>query len=109
MTATEKFAGTIPSEKLIQRIASHLDVIGDPTRLKILYAIAGGEVGLTELSRATAFSMPAVSHHLRLLKDKGLIRKRKDGVKVFYRLVDSCLLDVLYIARRHIEEEHTGR
>ena len=96
----------IPEQKIITAVASHLEVIGDPTRLTILYALADHEQCVTELSEITGFSLPAVSHHLRILKDKGFVIKRKQGIKVYYQLVDSCIRQVIAIARGHIEENH---
>ena len=101
-----KLQQTIPEDRVIETIANHLEVIGDPTRLKILYVLSIGEAYVSELAEFTGLSLPAVSHHLRILKDKMLVIKKKTGVKVFYRLMDQCLLDVLAIARRHIEEDH---
>ena len=96
----------LPKGKMIAEVASHLEVMGDPTRLKILYVLSEGEVSVSNLADITGYTPPAVSHHLRILLNKGLVRKRKEGIQVFYRLVDSCILDVLSIARNHVEEQH---
>lgn len=95
-----------PSDKTIESVASHLEVMGNTTRLKIMYHLLSHEMGVLELSELLEMSMPAISHHLRVLKDKDIVTKRHSGKNVFYKLEDPCLIQVLDLARVHIEEHH---
>jgi ArsR family transcriptional regulator, lead/cadmium/zinc/bismuth-responsive transcriptional repressor len=97
---------TLPSDGVITAVGAHLEMMGDPTRLKLLYALEDRERSVQELASMLEMSMPAVSHHLRLLRGRELIDRRKEGARVYYRLVDVCLKDVLRIAREHVEEHH---
>ncbi len=96
----------IPTDKTISSVSSHLEVMGNPTRLKIMYFLSQKEVGVLELSELLNMSMPAISHHLRVLKDKNIVIRRQEGKNVFYKLDDICLIKVLELTRAHVEEEH---
>lgn len=97
----------VPTDVTIDSVSSHLEVMGDPTRLKIMYNLLIKEMGVLELSEILNMSMPAISHHLRVLKDKHIVTKRHLGKNVFYKLEDPCLIQVLDVARLHIEEHHS--
>ncbi len=96
----------IPSDGTILSVASHLEVMGNSTRLKIMYYLKNAEIGVLELSEKMGMSMPAISHHLRILKNKNIVHRRQEGKNVFYKLDDPCLINVLEITREHVEQEH---
>lgn len=64
------------------------DALGDPTRRAIVRRLAAGEAAVGELARTLPVSRPAVSRHLRLLKEAGLVTDRPDGARRLYRLHD---------------------
>ncbi|KUK16588.1 helix-turn-helix transcriptional regulator, partial [Thermococcus sibiricus] len=57
-----------------------------------------------DLSNITGLSVSAISHQLRILKDRKIVAYRKDGKNVFYRLDDEHIKDVLKIALKHVRE-----
>ncbi len=63
-----------------------LQVIADPTRRRILDAVRGGERSVTELVEALGVHQPAVSRHLKVLRDAGLVEVRRDAQRRLYRL-----------------------
>ena len=63
-----------------------LDALGDPTRMAIFQKLAGGPVPVNELARTLPVSRPAVSQHLRVLKDAGLVTDSKSGTRRLYQL-----------------------
>jgi DNA-binding transcriptional ArsR family regulator len=63
-----------------------LDALGDPTRRVVLELLRGGERSVRQLTDATAVSQPAVSQHLRVLRDAGLVTVRPEGTRRFYRV-----------------------
>ncbi|HEY5925420.1 MAG TPA: metalloregulator ArsR/SmtB family transcription factor [Kofleriaceae bacterium] len=67
-----------------------LDVLGDPTRRRILEVLRGGESAVGELvgvlHRELGISQPAVSQHLRVLRDSGFVRVRADAQRRFYMI-----------------------
>jgi DNA-binding transcriptional ArsR family regulator len=65
------------------------DALGDPHRRAIVELLAGGGEGsVQQLADALPISRPAVSRHLRLLKEAGLVTDRADGTRRLYRLHD---------------------
>lgn len=78
--------------------------MGDPVRLRLLSLIAshgGGEVCVCELSGLFELSQPTISHHLKVLRDAGLIIGERRGTWVYYRLLPGRLeqlADVLGVA-----------
>jgi DNA-binding transcriptional ArsR family regulator len=61
--------------------------IADPTRRTILLLLAkGGEKNVSELQEPFSISQPAVSKHLRILRDAGLVRSRQEGRRMFYAI-----------------------
>jgi DNA-binding transcriptional ArsR family regulator len=63
-----------------------LDALGDATRMAIFQKLSGGPVAVNELARTLPVSRPAVSQHLRVLKDAGLVTDRKSGTRRLYQL-----------------------
>ena len=75
--------------RFLEMMASRFAALGDPTRLAIVHALLKkGEQNVTTLAEATKTTAANVSKHLRLLKDAGLVARRKDGMQVFYKLDD---------------------
>lgn len=60
------------------------DALGDPTRRRVFRLLQGGERSVGELAAQLPVSRPAVSQHLRVLKDAALVTDRPDGVRRLY-------------------------
>jgi DNA-binding transcriptional ArsR family regulator len=63
-----------------------LDALGDATRMAIFQKLANGPIAVNELARQLPVSRPAVSQHLKVLKEAGLVRDEKEGTRRLYRL-----------------------
>jgi DNA-binding transcriptional ArsR family regulator len=63
-----------------------MDALGDPTRRAIVERLRLGPHAVSELADELPVSRPAVSQHLRVLKDAGLVTERRDGTRRIYRL-----------------------
>ncbi|MCO6040687.1 ArsR/SmtB family transcription factor [Thermococcus alcaliphilus] len=94
----------LPEEELILDVADFFDALGNPTRLKILFALLEEELCTCDLSNITGLSVSAVSHQLRVLKDRKIVTYKKDGKNVFYRLDDEHIREILKIALEHLRE-----
>ncbi len=86
-----------------QRLAEMFKMLADPTRLRIITALAEGEVCVHELADALKLSQSAVSHQLRLLRQQGLVRTRRVGRHVYYHLDDEHVYHLLRQALEHVE------
>ncbi len=94
----------MPKDEEILETADFFDALGNPTRLKILMAIMDAELCTCDLSAITGLSTSAISHQLRILKDRKIVSYRKDGKNVYYRLDDEHIAAILRTALRHVEE-----
>jgi DNA-binding transcriptional ArsR family regulator len=65
-----------------------LDALGDPRRRELLALLAGGGRAVNEIAAELPISRPAVSRHLRILKQSGLVVERPEGTRRIYRLAD---------------------
>jgi ArsR family transcriptional regulator, arsenate/arsenite/antimonite-responsive transcriptional repressor len=75
-------------------LAQVFKALGDPVRLRLVSLIGareGGEVCVCDLTSAFDLSQPTISHHLRVLREAGLIESERRGTWVYYRLVPSAL------------------
>ncbi len=90
-------------EKVAARLAEVFKTLGDPTRLRIISALADGEACVHELAQALGLSQSAVSHQLRLLRQQGLVRFRKVGRHVYYTLDDEHIHALFLQGLEHVE------
>ena len=79
-------------------------VFSDPTRLRILNALAVSELCVCDLSAALDMSQSSMSHQLALLRRARLVRPRREGKAVFYSLDDEHVRDILRVASVHLDE-----
>lgn len=85
----------MPSEEAVQRAAAALRLLGDPTRIKVLWALLQGESSVTCLAELVNASPTAVSQHLAKLRLAGLVRPRRDGAFVYYVAADESVQRLL--------------
>ena len=101
--AARRHALTHPDD--VMRVAETFRLLGDPTRVRILDALAGGELCVCDLAQVLDVSESAVSHQLRLLRGVRLVRPRRAGRQVFYRLDDQHIIRLFQQALKHVEEQ----
>lgn len=75
--------------------------LSDDTRLKIIYALSREELCVCDVSQIIGATVATTSHHLRLLKNLGLAKSKKQGKMVFYSLNDACVKSIIETALRH--------
>lgn len=86
----------------VREMAKFYKVLGDETRLKILYALSRREMCVTDLVDALGMSQSSVSHQLRILRDNGQVRTRRDGRNIYYSIDDKHVVDIFQEALQHI-------
>jgi len=74
--------------------------IADPTRLKILKLLMGGELCVCEIMIALKKPQSSISHNLSILEDAGLVKERKSGKWCHFRLSDVAIIDMINLARQ---------
>ncbi len=92
------------SPHAVEALAETFRVLGDPTRVRILDALSGGELCVCDIASLAGISESAVSHQLRLLRGMRLVRPRRSGRLVFYALDDHHIIELLKQALTHVEE-----
>lgn len=93
-------------DRVIMSLAETFKVLGDPTRLKILFAIALEELCVCDLAHLLNMTESAISHQLRLLRNLKIVKHRKEGKMVYYSLDDGHVASLLREASEH--SEHIG-
>ncbi len=89
----------------IEDLSRLFSALSDPTRLRILHALTvTKELCVCDLAVIADLSVSAVSHQLRLLRDRNLVRARRDGRMVYYSLADDHVNDLLAIGTDHANE-----
>jgi DNA-binding transcriptional ArsR family regulator len=77
--------------------ASKLKVMGHPVRLQILDMLRRGETCVCHIEHALSKRQAYISQQLMKLRDADLVNSRKDGLKVYYRLSDNQVVELLYM------------
>ena len=86
----ESIRGRLLDEEATQDAAERAKALSDPTRLTLAEALREGEeLCVCDLSWIVGRSQNLVSHHLRMLRSRGLVRSRKDGKMVMYSLTEA--------------------
>lgn len=91
-------------ERLLPELAELYKLLGNTTRLKILLALAQGELCVCDVAHVLEITVAATSHQLKLLRDQGWLAMRNDGKMVYYRLHSEGLLKALKGDFRLLEE-----
>ena len=92
-------------EREILSLAETFKTLGDPTRVKVLQALSVKELCVCDLARLLGISESATSHQLRVLRNKKLVRYRKEGKMAFYSLDDEHIDVLMKVALQHVGEE----
>lgn len=85
----------LPDKNQLHVKSEVFKAIADPTRLKILYLLEEGELCVCEVIVALDKPQSTISHHLNILKNAGIIKWRKEGVWIHYKLVDPKIIGIL--------------
>lgn len=85
-------------------VALLFKALADETRVKIALALVKEELCVCDVAHLTGTSVATASHHLRLLRNMGLARSRKEGKLVFYSLDDHHVATILEMALVHYRE-----
>lgn len=84
------------------RLAELFASLSDPTRVRILAALMAGEMNVGDLVQEIGLSKSAVSHQLRGLRDRRVIRTRKQGRQVFVALDDEHIVELFQRGLEHV-------
>ncbi len=85
----------VPEGDVLDSITCFFSIFADPTRVRMLSALAISEMCVTDLSRVLEINQTTVSHQLRLLKNLGIVKCERFGKVITYSLVNDTVNDVM--------------
>ncbi len=100
---TSSSQSTVLDEHTAAQVAELFRAFSDTSRVRIISALAAGEMNVGALAEAVGLSESALSHHLRGLRQMRLVRTRKEGRQVFYCLEDVHVADLFRHGLDHVQ------
>ncbi|HQU91784.1 MAG TPA: metalloregulator ArsR/SmtB family transcription factor [Pyrinomonadaceae bacterium] len=100
----ENVRKAMKSVEAIGLLAETFRILGDPTRIKIAFALSKEELCVCDIANLLGVSQSAVSHSLRTLRQMKLVRFRREGKIAYYTLDDEHIVNLFDEGFRHVEE-----
>lgn len=91
-------------EEVAQPLAEIFKTLGDPTRIKLLFALMSKELCVCDLAAVIGVSESAVSHQLRILRTQKLVKFRREGKILYYSLADQHVKKLFEQGLEHVLE-----
>lgn len=98
----------LPSDELLTIVVEAFGALADPTRARILYALGSGPLCVRDLAIVTGVSESSMSHHLRLLRDRRVVKRRRDGTTIYYSVDDQHVAAMIREAEYHADHVRQG-
>ena len=102
--AVKRARSRMLNDHTVTDTAELFKVLGDPTRMRLLYALALRELCVCDLSAVLEMTQSAISHQLRVLRSARLVRYRKVGRIVYYTLADAHVTQLIDVGVDHARE-----
>jgi len=99
-----KISKQMPAEEALTDLSEFFKLFSDKTRLGILWALSRSEMCVCDLSMLLKVKQPAISQHLKSLRQMRIVRTRREGKAVYYALDDEHIRTVLDFGLQHINE-----
>lgn len=99
-----KAISSMVSDRMAAGLAETFKVLGDATRVKIISILLEDELCVCEISSAIGLSQSAISHQLSALRKERIVRRRREGQKIYYALDDEHIAHLLSEGLDHISE-----
>lgn len=97
----------IPQDEDIYDLSDFFKVLGDSTRMKIIWALDESEMCVCDIAVLLNMTKSAISHQLRALRNAELVKFRKEGKTVYYSLKDDHVRDIYEKGMEHIKEKYS--
>ncbi|WP_042708453.1 ArsR/SmtB family transcription factor [Methanobrevibacter wolinii] len=91
----EKVSNEMENNEVYEKVSSLFKLLGDYNRIRILSALECSEMCVCELSILLDMSQSSISHQLRILRQKNIVKYRRENKKVFYSLNNSQIYDLI--------------
>jgi ArsR family transcriptional regulator len=101
----EQIRREMPKETTFKHLATFFKLIGDETRLRILFVLDQKETCVCDIANILSMSKSSISHQLATLRNSGIVKCRKEGKEVYYSLDDEHVTKVFEVAVNHINHK----
>ena len=101
--------GIITDKSLYEMQAEICKTLTNPKRIEILNTLKNEEKTVTELVNTLGASKANVSQHLAVMRHKGILATRRDGVNIFYRVANPKVIEACALMKEVLFEQHTAR
>ena len=99
----DKTLKQMAEEDSLNKLAEFFKIVGDTTRVKILYALDKQELCVCDIANILNMSKSSISHQLGTLRKSGIVKCKRIGREVFYMLDDEHVKEVFEVGMEHIE------
>jgi ArsR family transcriptional regulator len=100
----------VPENKsLCERQAVFCGIFNNPLRIRLMLLIGDREMSVGEIAEKLDVSLPNLSQHLRLMKDRNCLASRKEGKNVYYHITSPLFLEAMILVRKGITEADAKR
>ncbi|GAB4429034.1 MAG: metalloregulator ArsR/SmtB family transcription factor [Chloroflexi bacterium OHK40] len=101
--AVQAARAVVPPPGVLQEVAAIFQILADPVRAGIVYALAHGELCVCDVAAVAGLSISAASHQLKRLRDQGVVGYRKEGRLAFYSLRDAHIRRLVEDGIAHVQ------
>jgi ArsR family transcriptional regulator len=96
----------MPDAEMMLNLADFFKVLGDMTRINILYALSREVMRVQDIATLLEMNQSAISHQLRILKQARLVKYRRDGTSMYYTLDDEHVHEIFSQGFDHVKEKY---
>lgn len=100
----DKVKSIMPEEEVLNRASTFLKILGDGTRLRIIWALNQHEMCVCDLANLLNMTKSAVSHQLGTLRNANLVKYRKEGKTVYYSVADDHVENMMKASLSHVHK-----
>lgn len=102
----EKLKENMPSKAMLDDLSDLFKVLGDATRMKIIYILLRNEMSVNEIVEYIGMTQSAISHQLNVLRRIRLVKVRKVGKMAYYSLNDEHISELFNCGLEHVKEKY---
>jgi DNA-binding transcriptional ArsR family regulator len=103
--AVKQVKSNMLDENILLEVSENFKIFGDLTRLKILQALYQKELCVCDLAAVLEANQSTISHQLRVLRSKNLVKFRKEGKMAYYSLADDHVVKIIEMGIEHATEK----
>jgi len=96
-------------EEVVRLHANVCSGLADPNRIMIIYSLADGSHNVSEIASIVDLPQPTVSRHLKILRERGIVRSERDGQTINYQLSDKRIIQALDLLRVTLADQLTDQ